>query len=191
MTVFLLFFLLRDGEAMARAAGELIPIEPGERDTLIRSLGTMIVAIFRGSFLCALAQGASGGIGWWIAGLGSPALAGAAMSFLSLLPLGGTALVWIPGCAWAWYSGHPGSALFLFIWGMVVTSFLADNVLRPILIGRAEDLSTLVVFLGVFGGIAAFGLLGVFLGPILLALAMLLVDVLRRHASTERAPTPA
>jgi len=182
-TIFLLFFLLRDGEAMAKVASELIPIEPDERASLIRSIRLMIVAIFRGSFLCALAQGVSGGIGWWIAGLGSSALAGAAMCVMSLLPLGGTALVWIPGCAWAWYSGHPGSALFLFIWGLVVTSFLADNVLRPMLIGRSQDLNTLVVLLGVFGGIAAFGLLGIFLGPIVLVLATLLVDVLRAQAA--------
>jgi len=182
-SMFLLFFFLRDGDRMGRAAVELVPMDPAERAAILTSMRRMIVAIFRGSLLCALIQGFTGGIGWWIAGLPSPALAAAAMSIFSIVPLGGTAIVWLPGVAWAWYAGRPGSAIFLFIWGAVVTSFLADNVLRPILIGNTEELSLLVVFLGVFGGLAAFGLLGVFLGPVTLVLAATLIDVLRRQAS--------
>ncbi len=79
--------------------------------------------------------------------------------------------------------------MFLFAWGMVVTSILADNVLRPMLIRGAEELSTLVVFLGVFGGLAAFGLLGIFIGPVALALAATLLGAMRRAAS-DTSPEP-
>jgi predicted PurR-regulated permease PerM len=188
LVIFLLFFLFKDGRAMAAAAFDMLPTDPDGRRRLSRSLQAMLAAIFRGSLLCAFVQGASGALGWWIAGLPSPALAGAAMGVLSLLPVGGTAIAWLPGAIYLWSAGRVGSAVFLFAWGLVVTSFLADNVLRPMLIRGSDELSTLVVFLGVFGGIAAFGLLGIFIGPVALALAVTLVGVIRQAAGAE---TPA
>lgn len=186
MTIFLLFFFLLNGRDMAVAALELLPMGHDERRAVGQSLRTMLEAIFRGSLLCALVQGVSGTIGWWLAGLPSPALAGAAMAVLSLLPVGGTAIVWLPGSIWAWTTGRHSAAIFLFVWGLVVTSFLADNVLRPFLIRGSQNLSTLIVFLGVFGGLAVFGLLGIFIGPMTLALAVTLLEILRRLAN----PTP-
>lgn len=178
-TMFLLFFALRDGASISRAVSEMLPVAPDERARHLASLEGMLRAIFRGSFLAALAQGVTGGIGWAIAGLPSPVLAGAATSILSLLPVGGAALVWLPGSVYCWLSGRPGMAIFLFIWGVVVVSFLADNVLKPVLIGGQGELDTLTVFLGVFGGLAAFGLLGVFIGPMALAVFVTLANVLR------------
>jgi predicted PurR-regulated permease PerM len=149
----------------------------------------MLQSIFRGSLLCALIQGATGGIGWAIAGLPSPFLAGAAMAVLSLLPVGGTALVWGPGAIACWLQGRPGMALFLAIWGLVVVSTLADNVLKPLLIGGTTELSTLVVFLGVFGGLGAFGLLGLFIGPMVLAFGLTLLRILRETVHRDT-PSP-
>lgn len=197
-TLFLLFFFFLDGERMSTAALDLLPADDEGRLEVRRSLGTMVGAIFRGSLLLALVQGLSGGLGWWLAGLGSPVLAGASMAVLSLLPLGGTSIVWLPGSVWAWYGGHHGAAIFLFLWGALVTVFLADNVLRPLLIRGAEGLSTLVVFLGVFGGLAAFGLLGIFIGPMALVVGVSLLDAMRRRAHAghyeglaERSASPA
>lgn len=191
MTLFLLFFFLRDGDRIAAGALDLVPISPVARTTMRHSLGGMLEAIFRGSLLCALAQGLLGGLGWWIAGLPSPTLAGAAMAVLSLVPLGGTALVWIPGSVWLWSASRHGMAVFLFVWGAVVVAFLADNVLKPLLISGREELSTLVVFLGVFGGLATFGLLGIFIGPIVLVLAAGLLDALRLSAGEAAGTGPA
>jgi len=187
MVIFLLFFFFKDGREMTKAVFDLLPTDQAGRDQLSRSLQSMLATIFRGSLLCALAQGLSGGIGWWIAGLPSPALAGATMAVLSLLPVGGTALVWLPGAIYLWATDHRGAAVFLFLWGLVVASLLADNVLRPMLIGRSEELSTLVVFLGVFGGLAAFGLLGIFIGPVVLVLATTLLELMRQSAHREEA----
>jgi|GEM_PF-973223 predicted PurR-regulated permease PerM len=180
--IFILFFLFRDGRELANGALGLLPMGTEAREGLAESLRAMVEGIFRGSLLCGLVQGATGAIGWWIAGLPSPALAGTAMGILSLLPIGGTALVWLPGSAWAWVDGRHGAAVFLLIWGAVVVSFVADNLLRPILLSGAQQMSTLTVFLGVFGGIAAFGLLGIFIGPIVLALTVWLVAVMRKLA---------
>ena len=190
MVIFLLFFFFKDGRAMARALFELLPTDDPGRRQISGSLQSMLAAIFRGSLLCSLAQGLTGAIGWAIAGLPSPAVAGAAMAIFSLLPVGGTALVWLPGAVYLWADGHHGSAAFLVVWGVVVASFLADNVLRPLLIRGVEELSTLVVLLGVFGGLAAFGLLGIFIGPVALVLATTLIQVMRRAAAgTESAAT--
>jgi predicted PurR-regulated permease PerM len=187
MTLFLLFFFLRDGDALASGALALIPISTAARAEMRGSLSGMLGSIFRGSLLGALAQGALGGLGWWIAGLPSPALAGAAMGVLSLVPLGGTALVWLPGSIWLWTEERHGMAIFLFAWGAVLVSFVADNILKPLLMRGTDELSTLIVFLGVFGGLAAFGLLGIFIGPIVLVLATELLETLRRSASPEPA----
>jgi len=188
LTLFLLFFLLRDGEQMAEAMSELLPLSPEERRKTMRRLGVMLEAIFKGSLLTALVQGALGGTGWALAGLPSPVLAGAAMAILSLLPIGGTAFVWLPGAAALALQGRTGAALFLVLWGAIAVGSV-DNFLKPILIKGGGDLTTLVVFLGVFGGIAAFGLLGVFIGPIVLATAQTFLETLRgisREAAEER-----
>ena len=177
MSLFLLFFFLRDGAVMARAGLDLMPLSVADRHRLGQSVGAMLRAIFRGSLLCALAQGHTNCCVRY-----SSTLAGAGMGVLSLLPLGGTALVWVPGVLWAWTSGHPIAAVFLALYGTLVITFLADNVLRPWLIRGSEELSTLVVILGVFGGMAAFGLLGVFIGPIALALTISLLELLRSLA---------
>jgi len=184
LAMFLLFFFLRDGEEMVEAIAGLLPISAEERKKSMRRLGSMLGSIFKGSFLTALVQGALGGIGWALAGLPSAFLAGAAMAVLSLLPIGGTMFVWLPGAATLALQGRRGAAIFLVLWGVAIVGSV-DNVLKPILIKGGGELNTLVVFLGVFGGIAAFGLLGVFIGPIVLATAETLLDVLRPLARRE------
>ncbi|HQR47675.1 MAG TPA: AI-2E family transporter [Thermoanaerobaculia bacterium] len=191
LTLFLLFFFLRDGEAMAEATSELLPLSAGERRRTMRRLGVMLESIFKGSLLTALVQGVLGGIGWALAGLPSPVLAGAAMAVFSLLPIGGTAFVWLPAAAALAVQGRTGAAVFLFLWGAAAVGSV-DNFLKPLLIKGGGELTTLVVFLGVFGGIAAFGLLGVFIGPIVLAAAQTFLETLRvlsREAVVEGPPT--
>ncbi len=192
LTLFLLFFLLRDGEEIVEVLTDLIPLADAERHAIVKSLGGMLESIFRGSILCAIVQGTSGGLSWWAAGLPSAVLAGVAMGVLSLLPVGGTAIVWAPGLVALFLQGRPGVAVAFLLWNVLVTSLLADNVLKPLLIGRKDgELSTLLVFLGVFGGITAFGLLGVFVGPMALAVAVMLVRVLRTAARASRVSAEA
>jgi predicted PurR-regulated permease PerM len=187
LTLFLLFFFLVDGESMAEAISDLLPIEDAERHRIVQSLGGMMESIFKGSLVCAFVQGASGGIAWAIAGFPSVVLAGVAMGILSLLPIGGTAIVWLPGLIALFVQGRTGMAIFFLLWNVTVTSTFADNVLRPLLIGRKDtELSTLMVFLGVFGGLPAFGLVGVFIGPMALAVGLMLVRVLRSLAREAR-----
>lgn len=192
LTLFLLFFLLRDGDDISSGVWGLLPLPPAEREDVVARHRRMLQAIFRGSLLTLPIQGLVGGTGWALAGLPSPLLAGVVMTFLALLPVGGTALLWIPGALWLALTGHVGAGVFLFLWSAVITGSV-DNVLRPLLIGGGSGdvpLSSLIVVLGVLGGMGAFGLLGIFLGPMVLAILGSLLDVLRRLAERAAGETP-
>lgn len=192
LTLFLLFFFLRDGEAMVEALADLIPIDDAERRRIVSSLGGMLESIFKGSLLCAIMQGTSGGLSWAVVGLPSAILAGVAMGILSLLPVGGTAIVWAPGAVALLVQGRTATAIVFVLWNVLVTSTLADNVLKPLLIGKkGSELSTLLVFLGVFGGITSFGIIGVFVGPMVLAVGVMLVRILREISRASREASAA
>jgi predicted PurR-regulated permease PerM len=127
-----------------------------------------------GTVLTALAQGGLVGIGFAIAGLPSAIVFGVLAGFLALLPMGGAALVWVPAVAVLASTSHWGSAVFLSIWGTGVS--VSDNLIRPLLISRQVPVSTLAVFVGVIGGVSAFGIIGVIIGPVLLTVMAALLQ---------------
>jgi predicted PurR-regulated permease PerM len=122
----------------------------------------------------ALAQGILAGMGLWISGVPAPLLLGLLTFFLSLIPMG-PPLVWIPATLWLFYRGDPGWGVFMGMWGAVIVSGV-DNLLKPYLISRGSNLPFVLVFLGVFGGVIAFGFIGIFLGPTLLAVGYALLQ---------------
>ena len=173
MMLFVLFFVLRDGPAMAQQVVSLLPIEGQRRTLLQRHLTDMTRAVFLGLGLTAVAQGVLLGVGFWIAGLPSPLVFGVLGVILALVPMVGPALLWIPGAIWLAARGESGYAIFLTLWGSIVVG-LVDNLLRPLLISGRAEVPTLAVFVGVIGGLAAFGFIGLFLGPIVLGLLIAL-----------------
>jgi predicted PurR-regulated permease PerM len=132
-------------------------------------------AVVLGSLVTALVQGLLIGIGFALAGVASPIFFGVIAVGAALVPLLGTTLVWIPTAIWVGVSGHWGMALFLTIWGVAVVSS-ADNVIRPLFISSRAKISTLPVFIGLLGGISAFGAIGIFLGPVIIALVLALFE---------------
>jgi predicted PurR-regulated permease PerM len=173
MMLFVLFFVLRDGPAMAQQVVSMLPIEGQRRALLQRHLTDMTRAVFLGLGLTAVAQGVLLGVGFWIAGLPSPLVFGVLGVILALVPMVGPALLWIPGAIWLAARGETGYAIFLALWGSIVVG-LVDNLLRPLLISGRAEVPTLAVFVGVIGGLAAFGFIGLFLGPIVLGLLIAL-----------------
>jgi len=171
--LFVLFFVLRDGPALARQVVRMLPIEQRRRSLLWQHLSDVTRAVFLGIGLTALAQGALLGVGFWIAGLPSPLVFGVIGVILALIPMLGPALLWVPAAIWLAIQGHHGYAIFLALWGSVVVS-LVDNLLRPLLISGRAEVPTLAVFVGVMGGLAAFGFIGLFVGPIVLGLLVAL-----------------
>ena len=171
--LFVLFFVLRDGPALARQVVRMLPIEQRRRTLLWQHLSDVTRAVFLGIGLTALAQGVLLGVGFWIAGLPSPLVFGVLGVILALIPMVGPALLWVPAAIWLAIQGHHGYAIFLALWGAVVVS-LVDNLLRPLLISGRAEVPTLAVFVGVMGGLAAFGFIGLFVGPIVLGLLVAL-----------------
>lgn len=174
LMIFMLFFFIRDGEEMLATTRELIPMQSSYKARLFDHLAAVTRAMVLGTGLTALIQGALVGIAFLIVGLPSPLVFGVIAALVSLLPFGGTALVWIPAAIALAVQGHWKSTIFMVIWGSLLVS-LVDNVVRPMLVSRGAQVGTLTVFIGVLGGLAAFGAIGLFLGPVVLALIIALI----------------
>ena len=183
LMLFVLFFVLRDGPALADKVVGMLPIESRRRARLWQHLQDVTRAVFMGIGLTALAQGFLVGIGFWIAHLPSPLVFGVIAALFALIPIVGTSIVWGLGALYLATQGAFGHAIFLAVWGVLVVG-TADNVLRPLLISGRADVPTLAVFIGVVGGLSAFGFIGLFLGPIVLGLLIALF----RYEAEMRSP---
>jgi predicted PurR-regulated permease PerM len=174
VTLFLLFFFLRDGDRMVATTVRLIPMGPERRHHLMDHIGAVIRAVVFGSLLTAMVQGVLVAIGFKLVGLPSPVVFGALAAVAALIPLVGTALVWVPAAVGLFLQGRWVAALVLAGWSVAVVSS-ADNVVRPLFISGRAQISTLPVFLGLLGGVSAFGPIGLVLGPVVLALTLALL----------------
>lgn len=180
LMLFLLFYFLRDGAGMQARLSRLIPMPEERKRDLLGYLGAVTRAVVFGTLLTALLQGTLVGIGFSLVGLPSPVVFGVLAAMLSLLPVGGTALVWGPATIALAVQGRYGAAVFMLLWGALLVG-LIDNFLKPLLISGRAELPTLAAFLGVLGGLAAFGPIGMFLGPVILALAIALLRWAEEH----------
>jgi predicted PurR-regulated permease PerM len=171
---FMLFFFIRDGGEMLQTARELIPMAEAPKAKLFDHLAAVTRAMVFGTGLTALIQGTLVGFAFLIVHLPSPVVFGVIAALVALLPFGGTALVWGPAALVLAFEGRWGATIFMLIWGAVLVS-LVDNVVRPMLVSGRANVGTLTVFIGVLGGLAAFGAIGLFLGPVVLALIIALI----------------
>jgi predicted PurR-regulated permease PerM len=177
---FSLFFLFRDGEGFYHTLRDLIPMEPEHKEVIFHRLYETVAAVVQGMVATAVAQGVLAGLGFWSVGMPFGFFLACASAFFSLLPLGGAAAVWLPCAMYLGLSGAWGRALILLIYGMVVVSGV-DNVLKPLIIGGRTKLPTLFLFFGILGGLQAYGFLGIFLGPVLLATIMAFVNIYKEQ----------
>jgi predicted PurR-regulated permease PerM len=189
LMVFMLFFFVRDGEEMVNTARELIPMSHSYKAKLFDHLASVTRAVVYGTGLTALIQGALVGIAFLIVGLPSPVVFAVIAALVALLPFGGSALVWGPAALGLAAQGRWGATTFMVLWGVLLVS-LVDNILRPILVAGRAHVGTLTVFIGVLGGIAAFGTIGLFLGPVVLALIIALIRFMLEIRRAEATATP-
>jgi predicted PurR-regulated permease PerM len=175
LALFILFFFFRDGDAMAGRVRGLIPLDPKRKTRLDQRLQEVTRAVVFGTVFTALAQGALLGVGFWITGVPSPVVFGVLAAVASFIPFVGTALVWVPAALYLMAQGVAWKTIFLVAWSVAVVGS-ADNVLRPMLVSGKARMGTLTVFFGVLGGLAAFGFIGLFLGPVILALVLTLIE---------------
>ncbi|HEY4880676.1 MAG TPA: AI-2E family transporter [Steroidobacteraceae bacterium] len=172
LTLLTLFFFYRDGETIATQADQVIEGFFADRlNPYVVTAGKMTRAVVYGLLITAITQGVLAGIGYWVVGLAAPVLLGALTGILSIVPLVGTAIVWVPIGIWLISNGLVWKGIVMLTWGAVLVH-PADQVLRPILISNATRVPFLIVMFGALGGLQAFGLLGLFTGPVVLAIAM-------------------
>ncbi|MBI4588669.1 MAG: AI-2E family transporter [Candidatus Rokubacteria bacterium] len=168
-----LFFLYRHGRTVIGQIERVARGVAGERvRVMLHPLGETVRAVMYGMLLTALAQGGLAMLGYWVAGLGAPALLGAATTLLALIPFGAP-MVYVPAGAWLFVQGRPLAGFLLLAWGTLVVSTV-DNVIRTWFISGATRVPFLLVFFGVLGGLAAFGSLGLFVGPVVISLLLVL-----------------
>jgi predicted PurR-regulated permease PerM len=186
LALFLLFFFLRDGEMMTTRALSLVPLDDRRKGQLVTHLASVTQAIVLGSLISAVAHGSLIGIGFALAGLPSPIVFAVLGTVASVIPVIGTTIVWVPAVLYLGLTGHGGAALFLAIWGVAVVSS-ADNVVRPLFISSRAKITTLPVFIGLLGGIGAFGAIGIFLGPVIIALVLALFEFAEEALAEQKA----
>ena len=183
--VYLLFFLLRDGDALFHRIRAGIPLRPEHQRALFEKFTVVIRATVKGNIVVALLQGALGGLIFWLLGIHAALLWGVVMAVLSLLPAVGAALVWLPVAVYLLATGAVWQGIVLIAYGLLVIG-LVDNVVRPILVGQDTKMPDYVVLISTLGGIAIFGINGFVLGPVIAAMFMAAWDIF----STSRRELP-
>jgi len=167
-----LFFFYRDGDVVVAQAREGLRKLIGDpADAYFKAIGETTNAVVSGLIVTALVQGLIAGVGYKITGVGTPVLLGALTTLTSLIPFVGTVIVWAPIGVWMLLSDQIGAGVGLLAWGAIVVH-PTDNVLRPLLISKGTDIPLLIVFFGVAGGLLAFGLVGLFVGPLILTVLL-------------------
>jgi predicted PurR-regulated permease PerM len=188
MATVALFFFYRDGDFVVEQLHEgLRKIVGAAADRYFTAIGSTTRAVVFGLILTALAQGLLAGLGYAFVGVGTPILLGALTVATALIPFVGTVAVWAPVAVWLLLSGQIGPGLALLAWGVLVVS-TADNFLRPLLISNVADIPLMIVLFGVMGGLLAFGFVGLFLGPLILAM---LLAIWREWLAEDETPASA
>lgn len=192
------FFLLRDGHLIVNYLMDITPLPPEEKKAFLSQAKEVLQAVLYGVILTASLQGFLGGIGWWYVGLPSPVFFGALMMILAMIPFVGTPVVWGIGGIYLLLSGQMVAGITLLLWGVLVVSMI-DNFVRPVFISGGTKVHTLITFIGVLGGLAAWGFIGLFLGPVVISLFMFLLESYRtlwksslskQQATTTAQPPP-
>ncbi len=171
VTLFATYYFLKDGRRIKKAILDLLPIPGTEKGLFLSRLEEMIKATIYGGIVIAMAQGALGGVIFWILGIPSPVVWGTIMVFASFIPFGGTGLVWAPASVYLFIQGSILKGLVLIALGLGMIGTI-DNLLRPYLMSTQTNIHPLILFFAVIGGIGAFGILGIFVGPLIMTLVL-------------------
>lgn len=183
--LYLLFFLLRDGDRVAARIRGALPLQHTLQHDLAAKFAAVVRATIKGNLVVAVAQGALGGLIFWILGIHAAVFWGVIMAFLSLLPAVGTALVWLPVAIYFLVTGAIVKGLVLIAYGVLVIG-LVDNVLRPILVGKDTKMPDYVVLISTLGGMAIFGINGFVIGPLIAAMFIAVWDTMAQMNAVRR-----
>lgn len=187
--LYLLFFLLRDGQRLSRDIVDAIPLNAAYKRRLFDKFVAVVRATVKGNILVAVIQGALGAVAFAFLGVSGALLWGTVMAFLSLLPAVGAALVWGPVALYLLATGSIWPAVGLTLWGVLVIG-LVDNLLRPILVGKDTKMPDYLVLISTVGGIAVFGINGFVIGPVIAAMFIAVWGIFSGAKEEKQAPPP-
>jgi predicted PurR-regulated permease PerM len=178
ITLVTMFFLVRSGHDLLEQSKDWIPLPADMLDSLYSETKVLIFANVYGVLSVAAAQGLLTAMGLWFCGIPSPLFWGALAGVLSILPFVGAGLIWLPACIYLASTGDWTKAGILLGWGALIVS-MADNVIRPMVVSEQSKTNTAIMFFALLGGIDAFGLIGIFAGPLVFSLAIAVLQMLR------------
>jgi predicted PurR-regulated permease PerM len=178
--IFTMYYLFKDGDKIVKALPAVLPLNRKQSEALLARTGQVVSASVYGVVTIAMIQGLLGGLAFWALGVPSPVLWAVLMTFVCMVPVAGSFMVWLPLSIYLMMNGHWTRAILLIFWGVLVISTI-DNILRPKLIKNQTKLHELFVFFSVLGGISVFGLLGIVLGPVVLAITLGLLNTFRQE----------
>lgn len=185
LTLFVLFYFFRDKQEISRGVRSLLPLSRSEANRLFTRVKDTIYATVYGTIMVSMAQGLLGGLMFWWLGLPAPVIWGIIMGLLSMVPVLGAVVIWGPAAVFLLLQGSWVKALILVSWGMLAIG-LIDNFLYPTLVGKQIKLHTLLVFFGVLGGLSLFGMAGLILGPLIIAVTGAILDIWRNRTRDGR-----
>jgi predicted PurR-regulated permease PerM len=174
--IFTMYYLFRDGDRIFDKIRDSLPLNRKQAVAIMERSREVISASIYGVLAIAVIQGTLGGLAFWVLGVPSAIVWGVVMTFLSMIPMLGSFMVWVPAAIYLALTGHYVKAILLVFWGTLVIGMI-DNFLRPKLVGSRTKLHELLIFFAVLGGLKVFGVLGIVLGPLVLAITLALVGV--------------
>lgn len=183
ITLFAIFYLLRDGDKLYKWLRTVTPMDKDLQDHLYSRVSLMTWSVLKGHVLVAILTGLIGGLGLYIAGIPRVAFWTFIMILLCFIPLIGAFLVWAPASAYLFIINRPFAGAFLFLYGLIVVS-LSDNILRPYLVDKRADIHPAAILLGVIGGVYVFGAVGLFIGPVVFGFTKTALEVLMKNYET-------
>jgi len=177
IALFTLFFMLRDGKAMSAKIYSLLPMDQVHKDHLFQNIVNALFAVVHGALITAITQGLLAGLGYWLLDVPFAIVLAATTAFTALFPIGGSFLVWFPTSLYLGFVQGPlWKGVTLFLWGGLIVGSI-DNLLKPLLIGNRLRLPVLFLFFSILGGLKLFGIIGLILGPMIVALLVALLDL--------------
>jgi predicted PurR-regulated permease PerM len=179
------YYLLREGSDAASWLVEVVPLPNWEVALIVRDVRDVTRAMLFSTAVMTIYQGVTAGIGYWIFGVDSPLVWAALTGIASIMPAVGTAIIWAPVTVFLMVTGHVGQGLAVLAWSLVFVVFVADYILRPKLVGTRIKMNDLLVFIAIFGGIEAYGVLGIVLGPVTVAVFLALIRIYQREYRPE------
>ena len=185
VTFFTLFYLFKDGKNVVDKIKRVLPLNMQDQRRVFQRINETTYAIIYGSLLVAAIQGVVGGVGYFFFGIPSPIIWGIFTAIFALIPVVGTAIVWVPLAIILLIQGFPMQGVGLLLYGVFIIGSM-DNILRPFIVGKKAKIHPVLVLLGVLGGLAVFGFIGFVIGPLILAIFMTFLEIYENEKINSR-----